>query len=216
MNRPAFVLSALAAAGRDARFDPVQVQKYFFLLDKEIPHRLDGPHFDFRPHNFGPFDKTLYLVLEELSAAGEVEIDISGRYRRFTATESGIRRGEEASSALPDQAQSYMRRAADWVRSLTFRQLLSSIYEHYPEMAVNSALPQIAVRHPRALHFLPMPSFLRGMARTLDVTSSFDELNAWISMPHLDASATLQDWRAVGDDIEGALGKFECERERAP
>jgi hypothetical protein len=41
MNRSDAVLAAMAAAGENATFTPVQIQKLMFLIDREIP-RLVG------------------------------------------------------------------------------------------------------------------------------------------------------------------------------
>lgn len=49
MTRDDIVLAGMAAAGPSTKFDAVQLQKLFFLIDREIPQLIDGPHFDFRP-----------------------------------------------------------------------------------------------------------------------------------------------------------------------
>ena len=47
MNRRETILAAMAAAGANTRFSPVQMQKLLFLLDREVPHFIAGPHFAF-------------------------------------------------------------------------------------------------------------------------------------------------------------------------
>ena len=58
MTRKEVVLAALAPA-KHAPHSPVQVQKLIFLIDRNIPREVGGPHFDFQPYNYGPFDKAV-------------------------------------------------------------------------------------------------------------------------------------------------------------
>ena len=60
------ILAALAAS-RGAAHSPVQMQKLLFLLDKRLANELGGPHFNFIPHHYGPFDRTIYDLLEQLA-----------------------------------------------------------------------------------------------------------------------------------------------------
>ena len=60
------VLAALAAS-KGAAHSPVQIQKLLFLLDRKLADRLEGPHFNFVAHNYGPFDRAIYDQLEELA-----------------------------------------------------------------------------------------------------------------------------------------------------
>jgi uncharacterized protein len=53
MDRQDLVLAALAAAGGNATFAPVQIQKFFFLIDREGAHLFGGPHFNFMRTTMG-------------------------------------------------------------------------------------------------------------------------------------------------------------------
>ena len=66
MERKSLMVAALAAGGENASFTPVQVQKLFFLIDREASHFVDGPHFSFKPYDYGPFDREVYAELERL------------------------------------------------------------------------------------------------------------------------------------------------------
>jgi hypothetical protein len=66
MTRTEVVLSALAAGGENATFLPVQVQKLFFLIDREASHLVGGRKFSFEPCDYGQFDSAVY---EELDVA---------------------------------------------------------------------------------------------------------------------------------------------------
>ncbi|MDQ1184697.1 hypothetical protein [Agrobacterium larrymoorei] len=138
MNRTEIVLAALAAAGQNATFTPVQVQKLFFLLDKEASHLLDGPHFTFAPYDYGPFDRGVYDELDGLSARGLAEVQSTGRYRKYSLTAQGFGQGAAMLGDLPENTREYVSSISKWVRDLSFEQLVASIYKRYPEMKANS------------------------------------------------------------------------------
>lgn len=138
MDRQQIILAALAAAGENAMFSPVQVQKLFFLIDREAAQLVEGPHFNFSPYDYGPFDRAVYDELDGLAVAGLVETQKSGRYRRYALTPMGYETGVAKLNDLPPQASSFFRRAASWVQELSFQQLVAAIYNRYPDMKVNS------------------------------------------------------------------------------
>lgn len=139
MNRRDLVLLALAAGGENATFFPVQVQKLFFLIDSEASKFMDGhPYFNFKPYDYGPFDRAVYDVLRELSLKGMVEIDRSGHYRKYILTKQGYEEGSEKLKKLPDNVEAFVIKAAEWVRSLDFQQIVAAIYKYYPDMKTKS------------------------------------------------------------------------------
>lgn len=138
MDKQQIVLAALAAAGENATFSPVQVQKLFFLIDREASHLVEGPHFNFSAYDYGPFDRAVYNELEMLSFAGLVETQNSGRYRKYVLTPKGYENGFARLQDMPTKASSFFTRAAKWVRELSFQELVASIYNRYPDMKVNS------------------------------------------------------------------------------
>lgn len=138
MDRNALILAALAAAGEGAGFTPVQVQKLFFLIDKEAHHLVGGPHFSFQAYDYGPFDRSVYDAIEALAPAGDTSIRLSGKYRTYGLTHQGFAKGIAAQEELSDGARSYLEQLAGWVRGQTFEQLVASIYKRYPEMKENS------------------------------------------------------------------------------
>ena len=199
------VLAALAAGGAGARYDPVRVQKLFFLIDREIPQYVHGPYFHFEPHHYGPFDEAVYEDLDRLAEQQEVNIDTAEGYNRYSLTESGHARGTVVLAKLPDPTSSYMENTAKWVRFVPLKQLLSTIYRQYPEMAVNSIIPQVASGYSHASFRFAMPSFLSGIARTLDFMGTLDGYQLRTSDERLDALAVYHDWSAVGDDLGAAM-----------
>ena len=137
MNRRELMLAVLAAPGRPVSFEPVQVQKLFFLIDREIPNLVGGPHFGFRPYDYGPFDSAVYMELEDMSKVGLVQI-VAGYYRSYLLTADGYERGTAELGNVPEAAKNYILAAVQWVRGLSFSQLVSAIYKEYPDMKTAS------------------------------------------------------------------------------
>lgn len=141
VDRSEFVLAAMAPAGT-AGFSRVQIQKALFLLDQNIPELTTGPHFDFKPYFYGPFDPEVYREIESLEKRGFVR-----SFKRparsdpsYVLTASGLEQGESALRQLSQQAQDYIHEVAEFVRSVSFADLVSAIYRAYPEMADNSLM----------------------------------------------------------------------------
>ena len=140
MKREDLVLAAMSPA-RCGLFSPIQIQKLFFLLDKNIPDAVDGPHFDFAPYHYGPFDKSVYQAIERLAARGLAEA-VPGRWANYRLTEAGQARGEAVLAGLSPKARSYVERTVEFVRKLSFTDLVSAIYRKYPEMRENSVFQE--------------------------------------------------------------------------
>jgi hypothetical protein len=137
MERRNFVLAALSVAN-GATYTPVQVQKLFVLIDREIPKLVNGPHFTFEPYNYGPFDQEVYRELELLEMGGYVELVPQSTWSAYRLTDQGQESGEEYLNQIDKKAIAYIRQASEFVRSLSFTQLVSAIYKAYPEMRENS------------------------------------------------------------------------------
>jgi len=137
MSRQELILAALSTA-RGGSFSPVEIQKMFFLIDKNIPEEVCGPHFDFKPWNYGPFDKSVYFEMNKLSDEGLVNIEHFGRLRSYKNSIEGQSKGEELFSQLSEKAKKYIADISYFVRKCTFSQLVTAIYRDYPEMKVNS------------------------------------------------------------------------------
>lgn len=141
MNQKELVLAGLASS-KGVLFSPVQVQKLFFLIDRNISDEVGGHIFDFQPYNYGPFDKAVYQTLEELEIDGLVDIERGNSYRRYRLTIQGQEAGENLLARLPNYAQQFIFDASEFVRKLSFTQLVSAIYQKYPEMRANSVFQE--------------------------------------------------------------------------
>ena len=139
MTRSEFVLAVLSTANRHS-FTPVQLQKMFFILDREIHDEIDGPLFAFEPYHYGPFDHEVYRELETLQNEEEVDCDksLGSNYRTYATTEVGQERGEQLLKSLDESTQAYIAQVSEFVRDCSFAELVSVIYKEYPDMKENS------------------------------------------------------------------------------
>ncbi|MGC4088423.1 MAG: hypothetical protein QM756_11105 [Polyangiaceae bacterium] len=136
-NRNDYVLAVLST-GNGQAFTPVQVQKLFFLLDAKAATELGGKQFNFAPYDYGPFDGEVYRVLENLQQGGYVTINRTGGVRTYQLSSAGETRGAEALPLLSGKVQEFARSCSDFVRRLSFADLVSAIYREFPEMRANS------------------------------------------------------------------------------
>ncbi len=138
--RQAIVLAALATES-GAEYAPVQVQKLFFLIDENVSAAFGGKQFSFEPYDYGPFDSAVYHELDTLARMGFVRIESKGPsagHRRYVLTPAGQDVGATNLSTMDISLRDYLTRVSAWVRSLSFAQLVGSIYKAYPPMRVNS------------------------------------------------------------------------------
>jgi uncharacterized protein len=137
MRRDELVLAAMAP-GSGYCYSPVQVQKLLFLIDRQIPEKVGGPHFRFEPYHYGPFDKNVYLQLDQLAERGWVTINSSWAPRTYTLTPQGLQVGNAALNTLPFPTQDFINRTSEFVRTQNFSSLVSAIYKAFPDMRANS------------------------------------------------------------------------------
>lgn len=137
--RQEFVLAAMLAGDSAAELSPVQAQKLFFLIDQNAAKLVNGPLFSFKPYDYGPFDSAVYSDLDMLSSfTGDVEVVRDGSYRTYRLTDQGKATAQILLNRMDPALRDYIGRLKDWVKSLGFRDLVSAIYEAYPDMRANS------------------------------------------------------------------------------
>ena len=139
MDRHSLMLAALAASD-GAVHSPSQVQKLFFMLDREIPAHVGGPFFQWMPFDYGPFDVEVYTELQTLAHQNLVTIEqaVYVRVHRYRLTPQGQRAGDECLRQMTPAVAEYLQALSAWVRHLSFAQLVSAVYQSYPDMAVNA------------------------------------------------------------------------------
>lgn len=137
MNRQNTIL-AILSAGESLSYTPVQVQKLFFLVDKNISDHDYLSLYNFQPYNYGPFDVEVYRDLERLSEQGLATVSMTGRWRMYSLTQEGYKMGRRGLDSLDEGVKQYLQELAKFVQSLSFADLVSAVYKAYPEMRANS------------------------------------------------------------------------------
>lgn len=139
LSREDIILAVLSTVENFA-YSPVQIQKLFFLIDKKVADKLGGPFFNFIAYNYGPFDQSIYDDLSKLAMKGYVEVLMSGlnQWRQYKLTTKGQEKGTNILQRLDEKLNKAIFSLASFVTSLSFAELVSAVYQAYPEMKVNS------------------------------------------------------------------------------
>ena len=139
LDRTDFTLAVMAAES-GVTYEPVQVQKMFFLLDRNVADVIGGAYFNFQPYDYGPFDKAVYQELESLARKGGVLIESSSAWgrKRYALTPVGQQKGQKLLQKLDSSIQDYIKKVSKFVQRLSFAELVGAIYNAYPDMKVNS------------------------------------------------------------------------------
>jgi uncharacterized protein len=139
LDRDKWALIILSLAD-DGELTPVQVQKALFVLCQEAGDAVGKNFYKFEPYNYGPFDKDIYVDLENFSKDGLVEMEkVDGRkWTNYKITDAGRRMAKEVSSSSDEEIIEYAKNVVDWTKSLSFARLVGAIYKKYPDYAVNS------------------------------------------------------------------------------
>jgi len=138
MTRKDLLLLVLASAEGQS-FSPVQLQKSLFLVRELMSNQLpDAEFYDFQPYHYGPFDKTIYSDAEISKREGLVNITpVPGQqWNRYSISAEGIIATQ--GFQMSDKARRNVKKIVDWVRGMSFEQLISTIYKHYPRFKENS------------------------------------------------------------------------------
>jgi len=131
-------LLALHFAGEKG-LTPAQLQKTIFLLQKAFP-KNEELNYNFQPYNYGPFDSSVYQDVESLADGGLTELKKRNGCNWNTYHISLL--GEESCKKLIKKYNgsifTYLKDLVHWVQSVSFQELISSIYKKYPEYKKNS------------------------------------------------------------------------------
>lgn len=131
------------AAAKGESLQPVQLQKSLFLLGENLKpteHGLAEQFYAFKPYDYGPFDSSVYVDAQLLAKAGLVSISRreGHSYREYTITPAGIERAREIELRLSQPVAQHIREVVAWTRSLSFSDLVRSIYQRFPEQRARS------------------------------------------------------------------------------
>ena len=120
-------------------YTPVQVQKLLFLIEEKASLTKKAL-FNFIPYHYGPFDKEVYSTLDKLAADGLVNIHcgVNQQRRKYCLTKEGLSAASGAVSKIESTTNDYIKELAHYVHSQSFTDLVSAIYQEYPQMKENS------------------------------------------------------------------------------
>lgn len=143
MSRKDWSLLAISSAGEEG-ISPVRLQKSLFLLGKMLPEALGERYYRFVPYDYGPFDSTVYADVEVLRGKGYVMSRPAPgqRWSEYVITDKGLKYLEARKSKAPRRAVDYLKTVVKWALSLSFQQLVSSIYAEFPEFRKNSVFQE--------------------------------------------------------------------------
>lgn len=134
-NARKFLLAALAAAP-DGALTPVQTQKALFVVGQEAVGQVGNDFYKFVPYNYGPFCRTIYDDVADLTREGLITVDNTAKPARYIITKTGLDAARQ--TEIPEQLRNYVSAVVGWVAGQSFSQLLNSVYSKYPQFAVNS------------------------------------------------------------------------------
>lgn len=140
MERMHWTLLVIDEAGSSG-LSPLQLQKSLFLIGKNLPTEIGDSYYEFVPYNYGPFDSRVYSDAQHLVNQGLVQmIQVMGRnWSYYTITKSGQDKARHIrETEVSQRASEYVSTVVKWVQSLSFAQLLSAIYQKYPEYKAKS------------------------------------------------------------------------------
>ena len=123
-DRQRFMLASLAAV-EDSSLAPVQVQKLFFLLDENLTGAIGKEkYFDFRPYDYGPFDKQVYQEFEILENMDMAQVGLNENYpgsRHYRLSREGQCQGDRELDSMEQSVKEYIQGLSQWVQKLTSR-----------------------------------------------------------------------------------------------
>ncbi len=127
------------AQAKGSGLSPVQLQKSLFLLGKELPEEVGPDFYSFIPHNYGPFDSSIYSDANLLAGIGLVSRNLSSRgFWEYAPTGEGIAYAQKLTGGASPKAVSYLEKVVPWAQRLSFAALVRAIYAKYPEFRENS------------------------------------------------------------------------------
>ena len=140
MTRKDWLLLAVSGReGRDAApIDPLRLMKTLFVVSQQLD--LETPDFyQFVPYSYGPFAREIYPDLDQLEYEELIEaVPNPGRtWPRYRATSTGAEAAATLVAAGGWRAD-HLLTVRDWAASISFRDLLRSVYQQWPEYAQNS------------------------------------------------------------------------------
>lgn len=129
--------------GKNGTLSPVRLQKSLFLLGKKSPNEVGNDFYRFEPYDYGPFDKDVYSDAEVLAKRGFlIKQQMGPTWAGYSITPEGMKYVEGLEEKASPTAKEHLRRVVEWAQGLTFSQLLTAIYQAFPEFKKNSVFQE--------------------------------------------------------------------------
>lgn len=141
MTRPDWLLLLLGLrVERHApALDPVRVQKGMFVLAERnvLP---EGERYSFEPYHYGPYSFELRDDLDSLVEEGLVAADpvLGYSWAHYRLTENGLARVRASFSGTDRETAGEIVEIKQWICDASFNQLLTSVYDEFPDYATRS------------------------------------------------------------------------------
>jgi hypothetical protein len=117
--------------------DRVRIQKAMFLFAQRSK-ASDHEKYEFEPYDYGPFSAAIYSDLARFEAADLIRREGSARSPAYSLTTIGREAAGRLAAAVPTERLSYLQQVRAWVLARSFNQLLTDVYDMYPDYAVRS------------------------------------------------------------------------------
>lgn len=135
-------LLAFLGAGEGQELDPIRIMKGLFLFAMKAPSEWlpSEARYNFVPYDYGPCSFEIYSDLDLLEKQGYVRsTEFPGRsWKNYLLTSEGMGLVKQIAPEIDPDVIRYLQKLRDFVSKLSFRQLLSAVYEMYPEYAAKS------------------------------------------------------------------------------
>lgn len=128
------------ATSKGHRLSPVQLQKSLFVIGKKFTADLGDDFYEFVPHFYGPFSGDVYVDVDQLIKEGFISKHMPphNRWAEYEATNTGIEKTNLLSRTMPSQIVAYIEDLIPKIVKLSFGELVSLIYKHFPTYKTNS------------------------------------------------------------------------------
>jgi uncharacterized protein YwgA len=121
---------------------PIRIMKGLFIFSQKTPpHWLENDSlYHFEPYLYGPCSFDVYADLRELVTEGYLSAAPAPgcSWNYYFLTEKGKKASDEIRASLDAKALDYLRRIKNFVRKLSFSELLKVVYQNFPEYATKS------------------------------------------------------------------------------
>ena len=117
---------------------PIQLQKLLFKFAKES-QAPQSELYEFEPYNWGPCSFEIYDDLSALRSDNLIEPVPSGRgWSSYRLTDNGKHQASDLRNKVSSNLLEQLDEKYQYVTSRTFSELLSDVYDDYPDFATKS------------------------------------------------------------------------------